>query len=29
MRTTELFGAFAAHYNFSYAFCNSDSGQGT
>lgn len=26
VRTTELFGSFAAHYDFSYAFCNPASG---
>lgn len=26
VRTTELFGAFAAHYDFSYTFCNPASG---
>lgn len=26
VRTTELFGAFAAHYDFSYSFCNPASG---
>ena len=26
IRTTKLFGAFAAHYGFAYSFCNPDSG---
>ena len=26
VRTTELFGAFAAHYNFAFSFCNPDAG---
>ncbi len=26
VRTTELFAAFAAHYNFAYSFCNPESG---
>lgn len=26
VRTTELFAAFAAHYNFSYSFCNPNAG---
>lgn len=26
VRTTGLFGAFAAHYNFAFSFCNPDSG---
>lgn len=26
VRTTELFGSFAAHYDFSYSFCNPNSG---
>ena len=29
VRTTELFGAFAAHYNFAFSFCNPNAGHET